>query len=179
MKHAARARAELGIKTLFNILGPMTNPAGVRRQLVGAFSEGAAQMMAGAFSQLDPLRVLVIHSHDGLDEVSLEANTMLFEIEREISHEKSHLEPGLFGLQAVRRDSILGGSSEANAAIALRILGGEKSPHRDIVLANSALGLMAAGKTRSVPDAVLIAAESIDSGSALRKLEELRAYSTR
>jgi anthranilate phosphoribosyltransferase len=179
MKHAAKARAELGVKTLFNILGPMTNPAGVRRQLVGAFSEGAARMMAGAFSRLDPLRILVVHSDDGLDEVSLEARTMLFDIGSRSPAEQSHLEPGHFGLPAVKRDSILGGSSEANAAIALRILGGEKLPHRDIVLANSALGLMAAGKAANVSDAVRLAGESIDSGKALGKLEALREYASR
>jgi anthranilate phosphoribosyltransferase len=179
MKHAAKARAELGVKTIFNMLGPMTNPAGVRRQLVGAFSEGAAHMMAGAFSKLEPLRVLVIHSHDGLDEASLEAITTLFEIESRILPEKSHLEPQHFGLPVVKRDSILGGSSEENAAIALRILKGERSPHRDIVLANSALGLMAAGKTRNLQEGVQIAAESIDSGEALRKLDQMREFSTR
>src|SRR2546422_10527080 len=88
MKYAARARTELGVKTLFNLLGPMTNPAGVRRQLVGAFSPEAAQKMAGVFSHLDPLKVLVIHSKDGLDEVSLEAPTTVYEVKSRLFNGK-------------------------------------------------------------------------------------------
>ncbi len=177
MKYAAKARAELGVKTLFNLLGPMTNPACVRRQLVGAFSRDAAKKMADVFMQLDPLRVLVIHSGDGLDEASLEAATTVFEIRSGLGRGTMHLEPGLFGLGTVKREAILGGSPEANAAIALRILQGEMIPHRDIVLANAALGLLAAEKARTLLEGVKLAAEAIDSGMALKKLEGLRRFS--
>jgi anthranilate phosphoribosyltransferase len=179
MKHAAKARSELGVKTLFNLLGPMTNPAGVRRQLVGAFSRDAARKMAEVFSKLDPLRVLVIHSGDGLDEASLEASTTVYEIKSTLGQGTMHLEPGLFGLGTVKRDSILGGSPNANAQIALRILNGEKIPQRDIVLANAALGLLAAEKARTLLEGVRLAADSIDSGMALQKLDGLRTFSSR
>lgn len=179
MKHASRARTELGTKTLFNMLGPMTNPAGVRRQLVGAFSREAAQKMAGVFSELDPIRVLVIHSRDGLDEVSLEAATTVFEIRSRLFSGTMHLRPSVFGLPLVKRDSILGGSIEVNAEIALRILRGEKIPHRDIVLANSALGLLAAEKVSTLQEGIHMAADSIDSGKALRKLDSLKEFTTR
>ncbi|HYQ87070.1 MAG TPA: anthranilate phosphoribosyltransferase [Bacteroidota bacterium] len=178
MKYAARARAELGVKTLFNLLGPMTNPAGVRRQLVGAFSPQAAQKMAGVYSNLDALKVLVIHSRDGLDEVSLEATTTVYEIKSRLFSGKVYLKPNLFGLPEVKRESIRGGSAETNAAIAVSILKGDKSPRRDIVLANASLALLAAEKVRTVQEGVHFAEESIDSGRALRKLEDLRTYTT-
>ena len=179
MKYAARARSELGVKTLFNLLGPMTNPAGVRRQLVGAFSPQAAQKMAGVFSHLDSFKVLVIHSKDGLDEVSLEATTTVYEIKSRLFNGKVYLKPNLFGLAEVKRESIRGGSAETNASIAVSILEGHKTPQRDIVLANASLALLAAEKARTVQEGVHFAEESIDSGRALRKLEDLRAYTTR
>jgi anthranilate phosphoribosyltransferase len=107
MKHAAKPRSELGVKTCFNMLGPMTNPAGVKRQLVGAFSERAAQTIAAVYSQLDAVKVLVVHSHDGLDEVSLEATTTVYDVNNEVANGKYNIEPGSFGLSLVESSSIL------------------------------------------------------------------------
>jgi anthranilate phosphoribosyltransferase len=179
MKHAAKPRAELGVKTCFNMLGPMTNPAGVKRQLVGTFSDNAAMTMATVFSQLDSVRVLVIHAHDGLDEVSLSVPTMVYDVHNRLFNGKYNVEPKSFGLSSVRPASILGGSPEANASIAIEILQGKKGPHRDIVLANAALGLLAAGKARVVREGVKKAEESIDSGKALEKLNLLKEFSNR
>jgi anthranilate phosphoribosyltransferase len=176
MKHAAKPRAELGVKTCFNMLGPMTNPAGVKRQLVGTFSDNAALTMATVFSQLDSVRVLVIHAHDGLDEVSLEVPTMIYDINNKLFNGKYNIDPQLFGLPHTKKSSILGSTPEANAKIAIDILSGTKGPHRDVVLANAALGLLAAGKARVLQEGVQIAIESIDSGRALEKLNRLIEY---
>ena len=179
MKHAARSRADLGVKTCFNLLGPMTNPAGVRRQVVGAFSHDAARTMASVFARLDTASVLVLHSHDGLDEISLEAPTTVFDVNNQPSGSTYDLDPESFGLSTVRRWSILGGSAPENAAIAINVLGGKEGPHRDIVLANAALGLLVSGKARNIHEGVLLAAESIDSGRAMEKLHLLRTATAR
>jgi anthranilate phosphoribosyltransferase len=177
MKYAAKPRAELGIKTCFNILGPMTNPASVKRQLVGAFDQETAQKMAEVFSNLDVLKVLVVHSHDGLDEVSLEAPTTVYDVNSQLFNGKYNIEPKAFGLSLVKKSSILGGTPETNARIAMDVLEGKKQPHRDIVIANAALALMATPKVRVIQEAVQITTESIDSGNALRKLQQLRDFS--
>ena len=176
MRYAAKPRAELGVKTCFNMLGPMTNPAGVKRQLVGTFSDNAASTMATVFSRLDSVRVLVIHAHDGLDEVSLEVPTMIYDINNSSFSGKYNIEPKSFGLSQAKKSSILGGTPEANAAIAMDVLRGTKGAHRDVVLANAALGLLAAGRARVLQEGVQVAAESIDSGKALEKLTRLKEY---
>ncbi len=176
MKHAAKPRAELGIKTCFNMLGPMTNPASVKRQLVGTFSDNAAFTMANVFSQLDSVRVLVIHAHDGLDEASLEVPTIVYDIHNKLFNGKYNIEPKLFGLPFTKKTLILGSTPEANATIAMDVLSGKKGPHRDYVLANAALGLLAAEKARVVQEGVKLAEESIDSGKALEKLQQLKDF---
>jgi anthranilate phosphoribosyltransferase len=173
MKYAAKPRAELGIKTCFNMLGPLTNPAGVRRQLVGAFNFDAASKIAEVFSKLNILKVFVIHSSDGLDEFSLESPTLVYDVDGQNTTNKFHVHPEQFGLPSVKRDEIRGGTAEQNAQTAMNILQGEKGPHRDVVLANAAFGLMAAGKARTVQEGVTLAKESIDSGRALQKLHHL------
>ncbi len=177
MKYAAKPRSEMGVKTCFNILGPMTNPANVKRQLVGAFNKTTAKKMAEVFSMLNSIRVLVVHSHEGLDEVSLEAPTTVYDIKTNLPNETYRIEPSAFGLPAVKTSAILGGTAEVNAKIALDILEGKNSPHRNIVIANAALGLLSAGKTTRIEDSVSLAAESIDSGKALTKLHRLKEIS--
>ena len=186
MKYAAKPRSELGVKTCFNLLGPMTNPAGVRRQLVGTFSQDAAEKMAQVFTRLNAVKVLLVHSEDGLDEVSLAASTTVFDVNSQLFNGKYNVEPKAFGLSAVTKDSIRGGSAETNASIAMKVLQGEKGPsptdgwraHRDVVLVNAAFGLLVAGKVRTVQEGVSMAVESIDSGKALKKLNDLRAFTT-
>ena len=179
MKSAAKPRSDLGVKTCFNILGPMTNPAGVQRQLVGAYSHDVANKMAIVFSKLGALKVMLVHSQDGLDEVSLSAPTTVYDVNSQLFAGKYHIEHKLFGLSTVPVSSILGGSPETNAQIAMQVLGGTKSPHRYIVLANASLGLLAAGKARTVQEGVHLATESIDSGRAVKKLNDLREFTTR
>lgn len=179
MRHAGKPRSELGVKTCFNLLGPLTNPAGVRRQLVGAFSEDAARSIAEVFSRLNSERVLVVHGRDGLDEVSLGAPTTVFDVPGPPASGQYDLDPGLFGLTPASRSEVAGGTAPVNAEIAVKILDGERSPHRDFVLANASLGLMAAGKVRTVREGVELAAESIDSGRARKKLETLREFTAR
>lgn len=179
MKYAAKVRSELGVKTAFNLLGPMTNPAGVKRQLVGAFSQDAARKMASVFTELGSVRVLLVHAHDGLDEVSLDGLTTVFEVNRHLSESKFNVESQIFGLPVVRRDDLRGGSAETNAEITMQILEGKKTPHRDIVLANAAFGLLVAGRARTAREGVLMATESIDSRNALTKLNDLRSFTQR
>ena len=179
MKHAAKPRSELGIKTCFNMLGPMTNPAGVRRQLVGAFNQKAAASMSAVFERLGVDKVYVVCAEDGMDEISLSARTTVHEVDREKPSRAYELDPASFSLSAVERSSILGGTAEMNATITMHVLEGVKSPHRDIVLANATFGLLAAGKARSIAEGVRLAAESIDSGRALDKLKRLREFTNR
>ncbi len=174
MRHAAKARAELGMKTCFNMLGPLTNPAGVRRQLVGTFDAASSGLMAGVFATLRPKKIFLVTSEDGMDEVSLGATTLVIELAEGALQKKYEVPSTAFGLAHVRRDAIRGGTPAHNAAIALEILRGGHGPFRDTVIANSAFGLMAAGKASTIYEGVAMATESIDSGKALGKLDRLR-----
>ena len=177
MKFAAKPRKELGVKTCFNMLGPMTNPAGVQRQLVGAYSDDAATMMASVFAALGARRVCVVHAADGLDEISLGASTTITEVTDGMVRAPIQITATTLGLPSAAPSMIQGSSAEANADIARRILGGENGPHRNIVLANAAAGLFVAGRVHEIRDGVELAADSIDSGKAARKLELLREFS--
>lgn len=179
MKYAAKPRAELGIKTCFNMLGPMTNPAGVQRQLVGTFNFDAANKIANVFSKLNMQKVFVIHSSDGLDEFSLEYPTLVYEVDGQTTINKFHVKPEQFGLLSAKKDEIYGGTAEQNAQIAMNVLEGKQGPHRDVVLANAAFGLMVAGKARTIQEGIALAVESIDSGKSLEKLKQLKEYSNK
>ncbi|MFI5253564.1 MAG: anthranilate phosphoribosyltransferase [Bacteroidota bacterium] len=179
MKYAAQTRADLGVKTCFNILGPMTNPARVKRQLVGAFSDEAAATLAAGFSNLGSKKVCIVHSSDGLDEVSLGAQTRVYEITGGSSMETYTIQPDALQLPIVKPSEIIGGSSDVNAKILSNILKGERGPHRDVVLANAAFGLYVAGKAQNPREGVSLAVESIDSGSAQHKLHQLIMESNR
>jgi len=179
MKHAAKARSELGVKTCFNMLGPMTNPAGVRRQLVGSFSHEAAEIMAAVFSRSNAAKVFVIHARDGLDEISLETPTRVFDVGDRAGAREYDVDAEQFGLPPARASDLRGGSAETNASIVLNILYREKGPRRNVVVANAAFGLMAAGKVRTPREGVGLASESIDSGKALEKMHQLREFTNR
>ena len=142
MRHAAVPRSELGVKTCFNMLGPMTNPAGVRRQLIGAYSPSAASLIADVFAGLDPLSVLVVHGDDGLDEISLAAPTTAHHVTPGGARPKTEtLTAGDFGLPA-HTVRLPGGGPHENARIARAVLSGEKGPERDVVVANAAAALV-------------------------------------
>ncbi len=172
MKHAQAARLELKMRTVFNLLGPLTNPAGATAQLVGAPSARAAELMAEALASLGLQRGFVVHGADGMDEITTTGSTLLLEIVRGAIVHRT-VTPADFGVPKARGKDLKGGGREVNARIALGILEGESGPRRDIVLVNSSAALVAAGAATTFEDGMRAAAQSIDSGAARKKLEEL------
>jgi anthranilate phosphoribosyltransferase len=176
MKYAVRPRGEMGIRTIFNILGPITNPANARRQILGVFANRLTELLAMVLGNLGAVDAMVVHGEDGLDEVSISGRTKVSRF-KDGEVKNFHIEPEDFGIWRSEIDQIRGGNREENAAITLSILNGEKGPKRDIVLMNSALALIVSGKTEDFKTAFHMAEDSIDSGSASRKLEEVKRVS--
>lgn len=171
MKYAIGPRREIGVRTVFNILGPITNPAGVKHQLIGVYEKKLTRLLAEVLQQLDAEHIWLVHSADGMDEISLAAQTYVAELKQgQIS--EYEIDAATFGLSP-STESMTGGDPQENAAIARKILQGAKGGKRDVVLANAAAALYLAGKATHVREAVAIAAESIDSGAALKKLQQL------
>jgi anthranilate phosphoribosyltransferase len=176
MKHAQPARLELKMRTVFNLLGPLTNPAGATRQLIGAPSAHAAELMAQALAGLGPERALVVHG-DGLDEVTTTGPTLVFEVTG--SQVRSfHWTPADFGVPLAGMAGLHGGDRARNADIATAVLHGRHGPQRDIVLVNSAAALLVSGIADSPLAAMERAAQSIDSGAAWAKLWQLAEFSS-
>lgn len=175
MKHAQPVRVELKMRTVFNLLGPLTNPAGATAQLVGASSEHAAELMAGALAALGLERGFVVHGSDGLDEITTTGPTLAFEVHGG-RVERRTLTPEDFGVAVAQPADLKGGDKERNVAIAREILGGVRGPRQDIVLANASAALVAAGRARDFREAVEMARASIDSGAAQRKTEDLARF---
>jgi anthranilate phosphoribosyltransferase len=178
VKHAQEARLLLKGRTIFNLLGPLTNPVRARVQLIGAFSVRAAEMLAQVLAKMGIDRAFVVHGADGLDEISTTGPTTVFQVE-ENSVQKGRWQPVDFGLPEATVEDLQGGDSETNAAIIRAILEGEAGPKRDIVIANAAAALFVARKAIDLKSAVVMAAESVDSGSARRKLEKLIEFTVR
>ncbi len=176
MKFAIGPRRELGVRTIFNILGPLTNPAGARRQILGVFSGRLTDIIARVLGNLGAIDAMVVHGSDGLDEVSISDTTKVSRFKND-QVETFHLQPEDFGLRRSGIEGIRGGSKEENAGIALSILQSERGPKRDIVLINAALALLVSEKTGDLKTAFSIAADSIDSGRALKKLKEVKKVS--
>ena len=172
MKNAREARAQLKGRTAFNLLGPLTNPVRARFQLIGAFSVRAAELLANASARLGIERALVVHGGDGLDEITTTTYTTIYQVE-EGKVKKGRWFPSDFGLEPSAPEDLKGGDAETNAAIIRSVLEGEKGPARDVVVANAAAALIAGQRASELKAAVAIAAESIDSGGARRKLDEL------
>ncbi|MCC7175281.1 MAG: anthranilate phosphoribosyltransferase [Bryobacterales bacterium] len=171
-RHAQLARLELKMRTVFNLLGPLTNPAGAGAQLVGAPSPEAAALIADALAALGLTRGFVVHGRDGLDEITTTGPTLAFEI-RDGGAVARELTPEDFGVVRAGSADLRGGDRETNAEIVRAILRGERGPRRDIVLVNAAAALVAAGLAGDFREGVARAAEAIDSGAALGKLEAL------
>ena len=171
MKHAIGPRREIGARTVFNILGPLTNPAGVRRQVIGAYRKDVAALMADVFNALGTKHTLVVHSEDGMDEISLAADTHVYELQEGVIRTYS-IRPETFGIKR-SQDSLSGGDALDNAQIARRILQGETGPRRDVVIINAAAGIYTAGKAATLAAAADIARNSLDSGAAMQKLIDL------
>jgi anthranilate phosphoribosyltransferase len=172
MKHAIGPRREIGIRTIFNILGPLTNPAGAGCQVLGVYRGELVEKLAQVLKNLGCRRGFVVHGMDGMDEITLTAETRM----AEVTPEKvvvTTLSPEDLGLTRCRMADLRGGNAPENAAIVRAVLSGEKGPKRDIVLVNAAFGLVAAGKAATPTDGLKVAAEAIDSGRAKGQLEKL------
>ena len=172
MKHAQPVRVDLKMRTVFNLLGPLTNPAGATAQLVGAPSANAAELMAGALAELGLARGFVVHGSDGLDEITTTGSTVAFEIKAG-RVERRVLDPADFGVPIAMPADLKGGDAVENLEIARAILSGETGPRRDIVLVNASAALVAAGRAADFIEGMALAARSIDSGAAQAKLDRL------
>jgi anthranilate phosphoribosyltransferase len=173
MKHAAPVRRDLKLRTVFNLIGPLANPARAGTQLIGTPSPESAKLVAEALSALGTDHSFVVHGHDGLDEISTTGATDVYEVwtGRVVKHLWM---PSDFGVKRGFGESLLGGDAAKNAEIALEILAGAEGARRDIVVVNAAAGLVAAGLAKTLPDGVKLAEKSIDSGAATEKLKELQ-----
>jgi anthranilate phosphoribosyltransferase len=178
MKQVQGVRRELKMRTIFNLLGPLTNPARASGQVVGVYSLDLVEKLAEALSMLGLRRALVVHGLDGLDEITITGKTRIAEA-REGSVRSYEVEPEEFGMKPAALQEISGGGAAENAAIIRAVLSGEKSPRRDVVVLNAAAALVAAGVAEHIGDAVSIAAKSVDSGKATEKLEALARFTSR
>ena len=176
MKYVGAIRRELGVRTVFNILGPITNPARPAFQLLGVYDEYLVEPLAHVLSSLGVKRGLVVYGQDRLDEISISAPTTVCEFDGG-AYQTYTIQPEDFGLQRGQKSDIVGGTPAENAQITLDLLKGAKGPRRDIVLLNAGAGLYIAGKAETLADGVKLAAELIDSGAALKKVDELRRAS--
>jgi anthranilate phosphoribosyltransferase len=176
MRHAAPVRRELAVRTAFNLLGPLTNPAGTRSQLVGVPHSELTELIARALQMLDSRRAWVVHGADGIDEMSTTGHTKVSEC-RDGTVSTFYVHPSDFGLLKAERADLLGGDAATNAAIVGEVLAGKKGPHRDIVLLNAGASLFVAGRAASVGDGIDRAAHAIDSGAAQAKLGAMIAAS--
>jgi len=177
MKQVQTVRRELRMRTMFNLLGPLTNPARASGQVVGVYSLDLVEKLAEALSMLGLHRALVVHGIDGLDEITITGTTRVAEA-REGSVRSYEVEPEEFGMARATLQDISGGDATENAAIIRAVLDGEKSPRRDVVLLNAAAALVAAGKADRIAEAVSIAVKSIDSGAAAEKLGALARFTS-
>jgi anthranilate phosphoribosyltransferase len=178
MKYVQPARRELRLRTVFNLLGPLTNPAHASAQVVGVYSDELVEKLAEALSMLGLRRALVVHGADGLDEITITGPTRVAEV-REGQVRTFEVTPEEFGFRRSSLEAIAGGDAAENARIIREVLAGNKSACRDVVLFNAAATLVAAGRANHLAEAMPMASESIDSGAASRKLEALVAFTQR
>lgn len=175
MRFAANARKEIGLRSIFNMLGPLTNPAAANCQLLGVFAPELTEMFAHALKLLGTKRAFVVHGHDGLDEISICAPTRISELkDGQIS--TYDIMPEQFFDQAADPENLVGGSPKENAEITKQILNGKKGPKRDVILINTSAALVAAGKAENFKDGIQQAANTIDTGKALSKLNALITF---
>jgi anthranilate phosphoribosyltransferase len=175
MKQVQKVRRELRLRTMFNLLGPLTNPARASGQVVGVYALDMVEKLAEALSMLGLHRALVVHGLDGLDEITITGPTRVAEA-RDGSVRTYEVDPEQFGMKRATLADISGGDAEENAAIVREVLSGKKSPRRDVVLLNSAAALVAAGSADHLAEGVPLAAKSIDSGAAAAKLAALESF---
>lgn len=177
MRYAAPVRREIGFRTVFNLLGPLTNPAFVSYQVIGVPQPDLTEKMALALRNLGVVRALVVYGEPGVDELSTMGETRISEV-REGQLCNYTLDARDLGFPRVKPEEVAGGTTSENADRLLQVFRGEKGPYRDLILLNSAAALLAANRAEDFRDAVLLARSSLDSGSALERLEELRRFTT-
>ncbi|HET7559758.1 MAG TPA: anthranilate phosphoribosyltransferase [Limnochordia bacterium] len=177
MKHAIGPRREIGVRTIFNLLGPLTNPAGATAQVVGVYSAELTEPLAQVLGNLGIRRALVVHGLDRLDEVSITGPTQISQFDGGTVRTYRFV-PGDAGVNSATARAVAGGDAAENARILRSVLAGETGARRDVVLLNAAAALIAGGAASGFAEGVALAAESIDSGAALAKLDALRRYSS-
>jgi anthranilate phosphoribosyltransferase len=172
MKHVAPVRKELGVRTIFNMLGPMTNPAGANAQVIGVYAKDLTEMFAQTLKSLGSVRALVVHGSDGLDEITITGESRITELQN--GEVKTYnIQPEDFGFARATLEEIKGGDANRNAEIILSVLGGERNARRNIVLLNAAAAIVVGNKVNDFQEGIRLAADSIDSGAALSKLQQL------
>jgi anthranilate phosphoribosyltransferase len=174
-RHASPARKQIGVRTVFNLLGPLTNPAGAHSQILGVFSPDLIDLVAATLAELGISRALVVHGHGGLDEISLAGETLVAEV-RDGSVRRFTLSPEDFGLAQAPLEALRGGTPQENAAMIRRLFEGEGGPRRDVVLMNSAAALVVTGLAADFREGAQLAAQAQSSGAALEKLEQLKRF---
>jgi anthranilate phosphoribosyltransferase len=174
MAHVVPVRKELGVRTIFNFLGPLTNPAGAERQLLGVSDRHYQETIAEALVGLGSVRAMVVSSEDGMDELSISSRTRVIEV-ADGRTEEHYVEPADFGLAEADLEAIAGGSPEQNAAASRDVLAGEPGPRRDLVLFNAGAAIYVGGLTKSLADGVARAQKAVDSGASQNLLEHLIA----
>lgn len=172
MRHVIPAREELGVRTIFNILGPLSNPAGANIELLGVYDKALVKPMASVLKNLGVKRAMVVHGKDGLDEVTLTGDTFVCEVTEDGELKEYKISPKDFGLTLCSGQDLVGGEPRINAKIALDILAGKKDAKRDIVVLNSAVCLYMASDNLSLAECVKVVSNAIDSSKALNKLQE-------
>ncbi len=175
MKFAIGPRREIGIRTIFNVLGPLTNPARVKSQIMGVYAADLTAPLAWALGNLGAVHAFVVHGMDGLDEITIADRTKVSEFTNGTVKDY-FIHPSEFGMAAGKAEDLKGGDSKDNAAITEEILKGGKGARRDIVILNAAAGLVASDKAGDFPEGIKMATESLDSGAAMNKLEQLKAF---
>ena len=170
MKYVGPVRKELGIRTVFNILGPLSNPAGANMQVMGVYEEELVEPLAQVLANLGVKNALVVYGQDKLDEISMSAKTTVCEI-RDGEFRSYEIEPEQFGFEKCEKEELTGGTPEENAQITLRILNGEKGPKRNAVVLNAGAGFYVAGKVKTLEEGIKMAEEIIDSGAAKATLD--------
>jgi anthranilate phosphoribosyltransferase len=176
MKYAIGPRREIGIRTIFNALGPLTNPAGAQAQVLGVYAPELTETHANVLNNLGCKHAFVVHGDDGLDDITTTTTTRVSELQNGTVKTYT-LDPTTLGIPRTEPEALLGGAPEENAEIIVNMLKGEKGPKRDIVVLNAGAAITASGKVDSLDAGIGLASESIDSGAALAKLEELKLMS--
>lgn len=175
LRHAVGPRRELGIRTVFNVLGPLTNPASATRQLLGVYADHLVPLIAEVLRQLESERAMVVHGRDGMDELTVFATNHVAEL-RDGRISEYEIDPATYGLGHTDRSGVAGGSAADNAARARAVLAGEKGAARDIVLLNAAAALVVSGVVPDLGAGLERAREAVDTGAATRKLAEMAAF---